>query len=94
MPKKSLSNMLLKNVIPPFQLSLTVGSKMATEIAFKPFKPLRSEGNHLEDRVERIQEMIDHKAYSQAIEASTELMTITLAGFRYLQTYHTVFEEI
>ena len=59
---------------------------MATEIAFKPFKPLRSEGNHLEDRVERIREMIDRGQYSEAIEASTELMTITLAGFRYLQT--------
>jgi len=65
---------------------------MATEIAFKPFKPLRSEGNHLEDRVERIQEMIDRKAYSQAIEASTELMTMTLAGFRYLQTYQQAFK--
>ena len=61
---------------------------MATEIAFKPFKPLRSEGNHLEDRIERIREMIKNKQYLKAIDASEELMTITLAGFRYLQTYY------
>jgi hypothetical protein len=60
---------------------------MATEIAFKPFKPLRSEGSHLEDKIESIREMIDLRKYEEAIDASTELMTITLAGFRYLQTY-------
>jgi len=59
---------------------------MATEIAFKPFKPLRSGGNHFEDRVERIQEMIDRGQYAEAIDASTELMKVTLAGLRYLQT--------
>jgi len=60
---------------------------MATEIAFKPYKPLRSEGNHLEDRIERIGEMIKNEQYLKAIETSEELMTMTLAGFRYLQTY-------
>jgi len=65
---------------------LTIESKMATEIAFKPFKPLRSEGNHLEDRIERIRTMIAQREYEEAIDASTELMTVTLAGFRYLQT--------
>jgi hypothetical protein len=59
---------------------------MATEIAFKPFKPLRSEGNHLEDRIERIREMIENKQHLKAIEASEDLMKMTLAGFRYLQT--------
>lgn len=71
----------------PLTVRLTLGSKMATEIAFKPYKPLRSEGNHLEDRIERIREMIKNKLYLKAIEASEELMTMTLAGFRYLQTY-------
>lgn len=61
---------------------------MATEIAFKPFKPLRSEGNHLEDRIERINDMIKNKQYLKAIDASEELMTMTLTGFRYLQTYY------
>lgn len=61
---------------------------MATEIAFKPFKPLRSEGNHLEDRIERIRDMIKNKQYLKAIDSSEELMTMTLAGFRYLQTCH------
>ena len=60
---------------------------MASEIGFKPFKPLRSEGNHLEDRIERIRDMIKNKQYLKAIDASEELMTMTLAGFRYLQTY-------
>src|ERR1700738_4507336 len=60
---------------------------MATEIAFKPFSPLRSEGQHLEDRFQKIQSMIDQGEYARAIDASTELMTITLAAFRYLQTY-------
>lgn len=60
---------------------------MATEIAFKPFKPLRSEGNHLEDRISNIGKLIEQRRYEEAINTSTELMTITLAGFRYLQTY-------
>jgi len=59
---------------------------MGTEIAFKPFKPLRSEGNHLHDRVERIQAMIDQAKYTEAIEASEDLLKLTLAGLRYLQT--------
>ena len=62
---------------------------MATEVAFKPFAPLRSEGNHLEDKVHEIREMIDQKRYVEAIDASAELMRLTLAGFRYLQTYET-----
>ena len=61
--------------------------KMATEIAFKPFKPLRSDGNHLEDKILDIQKMIEREQYENAIDASEQLMTITLAGFRYLQTY-------
>jgi hypothetical protein len=65
---------------------LIIDQKMGTEIAFKPFKPLRSEGNHLYDRVERIQAMIDNGNYDEAIEASEDLMKLTLAGFRYLQT--------
>ena len=59
---------------------------MDTEIAFKPFKPLRSEGNHLEDKIGTIETLIESGFYDEAIHASTELMTITLAGFRYLQT--------
>ena len=61
--------------------------KMATEIAFKPFKPLRSEGNRLEDKILDIQQLIERGRYEEAIDASEQLMTITLAGFRYLQTY-------
>jgi GPI ethanolamine phosphate transferase 1 len=59
---------------------------MATEIAFKPFSPLRSEGNHLADRIEKIREMIAHGEFEEAIVASTDLMKLTLAGLRYLQT--------
>lgn len=68
-------------------LKLMIDSKMATEIVFRPFKPLRSEGNHLEDRIESIRNMIEQKKYKEAIDASTALMKITLEGFRYLQTY-------
>lgn len=60
---------------------------MATEIAFKPFKPLRSEGNHLEDRISDIETLIGQGQYHTAIDASEQLMKIILAGFRYLQTY-------
>ena len=66
---------------------LRAGQKMATEIAFKPFKPLRSEGNHLEDKILDIQNLIERGQYEEAVDASEKLMTITLAGFRYLQTY-------
>jgi GPI ethanolamine phosphate transferase 1 len=62
---------------------------MATEIAFKPFKALRSEGNHLEDKILDIQKLIERGQYEEAIDASEQLMTIILAGFRYLQTYRT-----
>jgi GPI ethanolamine phosphate transferase 1 len=68
-------------------MKLIIGSKSATEIVFKPFKPLRSEGNHLEDRIGRIESLIDRGRYEEAILASTDLMTITLGGLRYLQTY-------
>ena len=60
---------------------------MATEIAFKPFKPLRLEGNHLDDKISIVEELISGGRYEEAIEASIELMTLTLAGLRYLQTY-------
>ena len=65
---------------------LTTGSKMATEIAFKPFKPLRSEGNHLDDKISIVERLISERQYEEAIEASTKLMTLSLAGLRYLQT--------
>jgi len=65
---------------------LKVGSKSAREIAFKPFQPLRSEGNHMEDRISKIEVLIDRWRYEEAIEASTELMTLALGGLRYLQT--------
>jgi hypothetical protein len=79
--------MLSKNVC-SLPSSLTIGLKIANEVAFKPFAPLRSEGNHLDDRVSIIREMIDQRQYAEAIDASAELMRLTLAGFRYLQTYH------
>jgi phosphatidylinositol glycan class N len=60
---------------------------MATEIAFKPFAALRSEGNHLEERFERVQLMIDQGQYTEAIHSLEDLMKLTLAGLRYLQTY-------
>ena len=60
---------------------------METEIAFKPFKPLRSEGSHLEDKVEHITALIQKGHYEEAIDASTELTKSALAGLRYLQTY-------
>jgi len=78
---------LVKERIPLTQSRLIIGQKMATEIAFKPFKQLRSEGNHLADKILDIQKLIEQGQYEEAIEASEQLMTITLAGFRYLQTY-------
>lgn len=60
---------------------------MATEIAFKPFKPLRSQGNHMIDRIAKIETLIETGRYEEAIESSTELMTLALSGLRYLQTY-------
>lgn len=74
------------------QYRVKESQKMATEIAFKPFKPLRSEGNHLEDKILEIQKTIERGLYEEAIDASERLMTITLAGFRYLQTYFTPFD--
>jgi hypothetical protein len=82
---KLLNNIVSKNVN-PLRAQLIIGQKMATEIVFKPFAPLRSEGNHLEDRIEKIRVKIAAGKFTEAIDDSTDLMKMTLAGLRYLQT--------
>ena len=41
----------------------------------------------MEDRISKIETLISGGRYEEAIEASTELMTLALGGLRYLQTY-------
>jgi Phosphatidylinositolglycan class N (PIG-N) len=99
---KSLNNTVSKNVpapnLKPPPASLPRGlqadrveSKSNTEIAFQPFKPLRSEGDHLDDKIAHIQSLIASGKHQEAIVASEELMSLALAGLRYLQTYDWLF---
>ncbi|KAK4193829.1 GPI ethanolamine phosphate transferase [Podospora australis] len=65
--------------------------KMATELRYRPFKPLSEDGLTLERRVADIQKLIDAGNYEEAIEESAALMKVGLGGMRYLQTYDWLF---
>ncbi|KAJ9154864.1 GPI ethanolamine phosphate transferase 1 [Pleurostoma richardsiae] len=65
--------------------------KKASELRFRPYKPLNSEGLTPENRVADIRQLIDAGNYEEAIEESDALMQIALQGLRYLQTYDWLF---
>ncbi|KAK4165184.1 Phosphatidylinositolglycan class N-domain-containing protein [Cladorrhinum sp. PSN259] len=65
--------------------------KKATEMKYRPFKPLSDNGFTPERRVADIQMLIDSGNYEEAIEESDALMQVGLNGMRYLQTYDWLF---
>lgn len=61
------------------------------EIRFKPFPPLSGDGLSVADRRDRIASLIENKDYLTAIDECEELMSLSLSGLRYLQTYNWLF---
>ncbi|KAL2023976.1 hypothetical protein VTK56DRAFT_211 [Thermocarpiscus australiensis] len=65
--------------------------KKATELRYRPYKPLSGDGLAPENRVAHIRQLIDNGRYEEAIEESAALMKVGLDGLRYLQTYDWLF---
>lgn len=66
-------------------------NKKATELRYRPYRPLSGNGLTPERRVADIKELIEAGHYEEAIEESAALMKVGLAGLRYLQTYDWLF---
>ncbi len=65
--------------------------KKATELRYRPYKPLSDEGQESESRVAHIRHLIETGSHEEAIEESAALLKVGLAGLRYLQTYDWLF---
>ncbi|KAF3921270.1 hypothetical protein ABW21_db0206587 [Orbilia brochopaga] len=66
-------------------------AKMTTHINFVPFAPLREGLNSSSSRVDNIRSLIGSKDYTSAITLSKDLITVSLQGLRYMQTYDWLF---
>lgn len=65
--------------------------KRASELRFRPYRPLGESGQTSEERVAGIRKLIADGKYEEAIEESESLIEIGLRGLRYLQTYDWLF---
>jgi phosphatidylinositol glycan class N len=65
--------------------------KKATELRYRPFKPLGDEAHSVETRFSIIKNLIDQEKYEKAIEETAALVKVALEGLRYLQTYDWLF---
>lgn len=65
--------------------------KKATELHFRPFQALGSEGHSVDQRISAIRAHIDEGRYEEAIKESDGLIKTGLQGLRYLQTYDWLF---
>ncbi|KAK4204838.1 Phosphatidylinositolglycan class N-domain-containing protein [Triangularia verruculosa] len=65
--------------------------KMATELKYRPYRPLSEGGLTAERRVADIKKLIEGGNYEEAIEESAALMKIGLGGLKYLQRYDWLF---
>lgn len=65
--------------------------KRASELRFRPYRPLGESGQTAEERVAGIRKLIADGKYEEAIEESEGLIEIGLRGLRYLQTYDWLF---
>ncbi|KJZ78111.1 GPI ethanolamine phosphate transferase 1 [Hirsutella minnesotensis 3608] len=66
-------------------------TKRDSEIRFRPYQPLSSNGRTPEQRVASIQQLIGNGKYEEAIEECDALIGLALEGLRYLQTYDWIF---
>ncbi|KAK1594454.1 phosphatidylinositolglycan class N [Colletotrichum navitas] len=65
--------------------------KKATELRYRPFRPLSNTNLTPDRRVSEIQGLVDAGNYEEAIEESAALVKVALEGLRYLQTYDWLF---
>lgn len=65
--------------------------KKASELRFRPYRPLGETGKSSEERVARISQLISEGKFEEAIEETESLLKIGLQGLRYLQTYDWLF---
>lgn len=65
--------------------------KRATELKYRPYRPLGESGQTAEERIAGIRKLISDGKYEEAIEESESLIEIGLRGLRYLQTYDWLF---
>ncbi|KAK6517209.1 Glycosyl phosphatidyl inositol anchor synthesis, variant 3 [Arthrobotrys conoides] len=66
-------------------------NKMSTQINFVPFAPLHDEGLSIGERVDKINSLITSRDYATAISHSKDLISASLQGLRYMQTYDWLF---
>lgn len=65
--------------------------KKATELRFRPFKPLSDKANSVEHRFSAIRGLIDLGRHDEAIKETAAVVKLGLEGLRYLQTYDWLF---
>ncbi|KAJ4389846.1 Glycosyl phosphatidyl inositol anchor synthesis [Gnomoniopsis smithogilvyi] len=65
--------------------------KKASELRFRPYRPLSESGHSSDERVASIRQLINEGKYEEAIEETESLLGIGLQGLRYLQTYDWLF---
>jgi phosphatidylinositol glycan class N len=65
--------------------------KKATELRYRPFKPLSDEAHSMEHRFSVIRSLIDQGKYEEAIQETAAFVKVGLEGLRYLQTYDWLF---
>ncbi|KAK4238646.1 Phosphatidylinositolglycan class N-domain-containing protein [Achaetomium macrosporum] len=65
--------------------------KKASELRYRPYKPLSDEGLEPESRIAHIRQLIEAGNYEESIEESAALVKVGLNGLRYLQTYDWLF---
>lgn len=66
-------------------------SKKASELRFRPYRPLSEPGHSSEERVAAIRQLVNEGKFEEAIEETDTLMGLGLQGLRYLQTYDWLF---
>lgn len=65
--------------------------KQSTQLRFVPYGPLSGEGQTAEERLGSIRRLIDEGKLEEAVEETDALITLTLEGLRYYQTYDWLF---
>lgn len=68
--------------------------KKATELRYRPYRPLSDDGSSPENRISGIRDLIAAGNYEEAIEETDVLIRIGLQGLRYLQTYDWLFLRV
>ncbi|EGX51714.1 hypothetical protein AOL_s00054g18 [Orbilia oligospora ATCC 24927] len=68
-----------------------VASKMSTQINFVPFAPLHERGLSSQERVDKIKSLITSQDYDAATSECKDLISASLQGLRYMQTYDWLF---